>query len=182
MDATLYGLLIGKIKQAFSKEKIDDAINSYFEENPISSGATEEQVAQIEENATNIANKLDKNQGVENSGKITGIDEQGNIIPMVPSGVTYNEETNCLEYGVDERLNLNAGIQLDDTLTKSGYAADAASVGELKGDLVRLENILKDIQEKINSGQTVIDSVTVNEINDMIVEYFENKTVSEVEV
>lgn len=140
MDITLYGLLMGKIKQAFSKEKFDEAVSSYLEENPISSGATEEQVAQIEENTTNLNNKLDKNQGAENSGKITVIDESGNIIPMVPSGVTYNEETNCLEYGVDERLNLNAGIQLDDTLTKSGYAADAASVGELKSDIVSLKN------------------------------------------
>ena len=46
-----------------------------------------------------LANKLDKNQGIENSGKIVGIDESGNIIPVIPSGVTYNEETNCLEYG-----------------------------------------------------------------------------------
>ena len=47
-------------------------------------------------------------------------------------------------------------------------------------DLVRLENLLIQIQDKINQG-TVVDNITVNEINNMIVEYFENKTVSEVE-
>lgn len=76
---------------------------------------------------SDLSNKLDKNQGTENSGKITGINEAGDIVPMFAPRVTYNEETNCLEYGVDEKLNLNAGIQLDDTLTKSGYAADAAT-------------------------------------------------------
>ena len=42
-----------------------------------------------------------------------------------------------------------------------------------------MESIVKIIQEKLGLG--TVDTVTVNEINDMIVEYFENKTVSEVE-
>ena len=53
-------------------------------------------------------------------------------------------------------------------------------ITELKGDLVRLENLLKQIQDKLNQG-IVVDNITVNEINNMIVEYFESKTVSEVE-
>ena len=47
-------------------------------------------------------------------------------------------------------------------------------------DLVRLENLLIQIQDKLNQG-TVVDNITVNDINNMIVEYFENKKVSEVE-
>ena len=54
------------------------------------------------------------------------------------------------------------------------------TINQLKDDLVRLENLLIQIQDKINQG-TVVDNITVNEINNMIVEYFENKTVSEVE-
>lgn len=50
---------------------------------------------------------------------------------------------------------------------------------KLTSDIANLETLLKDIQEKLNSGS--VDEITVNEINDMIVEYFENKTVSEVE-
>ena len=57
----------------------------------------------------------------------------------------------------------------------------AENVGAIsQDDLVRLENLLIQIQDKLNQG-TVVDNITVNEINNMIVEYFENKTVSEVE-
>ena len=57
----------------------------------------------------------------------------------------------------------------------------AEDVGAIsQDDLVRLENLLIQIQDKINQG-TVVDNITVNEINNMVVKYFENKTVSEVE-
>ena len=68
---------------------------------------------------------------------------------------------------------------IDTTLSNSGEAADAKVVGNeissLKEDLSELESIVKIIQEKLGLG--TVDTVTVNEINDMIVEYFENKTV-----
>ena len=76
-----------------------------------------------------------------------------------------------LDYGTPEQIaeisNQAAGILQPD-------------VNQIKDDLVRLENLLIQIQDKINQG-TVVDNITVNEINNMIVEYFENKTVSEVE-
>ena len=57
----------------------------------------------------------------------------------------------------------------------------AEDVGAIsQDDLVRLENLLIQIQDKLNQG-TVVDNITVNDINNMIVEYFENKKVSEVE-
>lgn len=56
-----------------------------------------------------------------------------------------------------------------------------SKIDELKGDITSLEALLRTIQDKLNSGSSSVDTVTVNEINDMIVEYFENKTVSEVE-
>lgn len=98
----------------------------------------------ITELSADISNKLNKNQGSENSGKIAGINESGDIVPMFPVSVDYNEETNCLEFGSDQKMELNKGINLDSTLTKTGYAADAGAVGEitnsLKKDLVELGN------------------------------------------
>ena len=83
----------------------------------------------------NILSKLDKNQGSENFGKIAGINESGDIVPMFPVSVDYNEETNCLEFGSDQKMELNKGINLDSTLTKTGYAADAGAVGEITNSL-----------------------------------------------
>lgn len=89
----------------------------------------------ITELSANISNKLNKNQGSENSGKIAGINESGDIVPMFPVSVDYNEETNCLEFGSDQKMELNKGINLDSTLTKTGYAADAGAVGEITNSL-----------------------------------------------
>lgn len=85
----------------------------------------------IAKNSSDITKKLDKNQGVENSGKIAGINESGDIVPIFPVGVDYNSETNCLEFGSDQKMELNQGIGLDSTLTKAGSAADAGAVGEI---------------------------------------------------
>ena len=84
----------------------------------------------IAKNSSDIAKKLDKNQGSENSGKVAGINEVGDIVPMFPMGVEYNSETNCLEFGSDQKMKLNQGIGLDNTLTKSGSAADAGVTGK----------------------------------------------------
>ena len=71
---------------------------------------------------------------------------------------------------------------INEALTSAGTAAEILQpeVNQLKSDLANLENLLIQIQDKLNQG-TVVDHITVNEINDMIVSYFENKTVLEVE-
>lgn len=109
-------------------KELSDWINTHSE-------SAADMNSRILQNTNDITAKFDKNQGSINSGKVAGIDESGEVVPMLMPGVTYNEETQCLEYNVDEKINLNAGIQLDETLSKSGYAADAAKVGELKSDL-----------------------------------------------
>ena len=105
----------------------------------------------ITELSADISNKLNKNQGSENSGKIAGINESGDIVPMFPVSVDYNEETNCLEFGSDQKMELNKGINLDSTLTKTGYAADAGAVGEitnsLKEDIGDLNSSIDSIKE-----------------------------------
>ena len=73
---------------------------------------------------------LTKNQGVENSGKVAGIDSSGNIVPMFPQGFEYDDNTKHLRFGYDPQMVLGAEVQLDNTLTKSGYAADAKVTGD----------------------------------------------------
>lgn len=103
----------------------------------------------ITELSADISNKLNKNQGSENSGKIAGINESGDIVPMFPVSVDYNEETNCLEFGSDQKMELNKGINLDSTLTKTGYAADAGAVGEITNSLKEdLDNMHEDLYVK----------------------------------
>lgn len=143
MDAVLYAMLKNKITEI--RQKLLNVVENATDMN-----------SSIAQNTNNIEKKLDKNQGASNSGKITGINESGDIVPMFPQGVTYNEDTQCLEYGADEKLNLNAGIQLDDTLSKVGYAADAASVGELKSDL---DYIVPNLACKDN----ILDKITTHE-------------------
>lgn len=89
--------------------------------------ATGDKIAEL---SADISNKLNKNQGSENSGKIAGINESGDIVPIFPVGVDYNSETNCLEFGSDQKMELNQGIGLDSTLTKTGSAADAGATGK----------------------------------------------------
>lgn len=122
----------------------------------------------ITELSADISNKLNKNQGSENSGKIAGINESGDIVPMFPVSVDYNEETNCLEFGSDQKMELNKGINLDSTLTKTGYAADAGTVGEITNSLK------EDISTKItkfyasSQGETHLTDSYNGKIQDMM--------------
>lgn len=112
--------------------------------------------------------KLNKNQGINNAGKITGINADGDIVPVFPTGVQYNEETNLLEFGTDPNM-LNKGIQLDATLKKSGYAADSAAVGE------NIDSLKEDISTKItkfyasSQGETHLADSDNGKIMDMMV-------------
>lgn len=123
----------------------------------------------ITELSADISNKLNKNQGSENSGKIAGINESGDIVPIFPVSVDYNEETNCLEFGSDQKMELNKGINLDSTLTKTGYAADAGAVGEITNSLK------EDISTKItkfyasSQGETHLADSENGKIMDMMV-------------
>lgn len=115
----------------------------------------------ITELSADISNKLNKNQGSENSGKIAGINESGDIVPMFPVSVDYNEETNCLEFGSDQKMELNKGINLDSTLTKTGSAADAGAVGEITNSL---KEDLSDLSKEIGHTSTNLLKITGYEI------------------
>lgn len=123
----------------------------------------------IAKNSSDITKKLDKNQGVENSGKIAGINESGDIVPIFPVGVDYNSETNCLEFGSDQKMELNQGIGLDSTLTKTGSAADAGATGK------EIASLKEDLSNKItkfyasNQGETHITDSDNGKIQDMMI-------------
>ena len=120
------------------------------------------------EMSADISKKLDKNQGSENSGKIAGINESGDIVPMFPVGVEYNEETNCLEFGSDQGMKLNQGIGLDSTLTKTGFAADAGVTGK------EINSLKESISNKItkfyasSQGETHLADSDDGKIMDMM--------------
>lgn len=120
------------------------------------------------EMSADISKKLDKNQGSENSGKIAGINESGDIVPMFPVGVEYNEETNCLEFGSDQGMKLNQGIGLDSTLTKTGFAADAGVTGK------EINSLKESISTKItkfyasSQGETNLQDSDNGKIMDMM--------------
>lgn len=122
----------------------------------------------IAKNSSDITKKLDKNQGVENSGKIAGINESGDIVPIFPVGVEYNSETNCLEFGSDQKMKLNQGIGLDSTLTKTGSAADAGATGK------EINSLKEDISNKItkfyasNQGETHLADSDNGKIQDVM--------------
>lgn len=117
----------------------------------------------ITELSADISKKLNKNQGSENSGKIAGINESGDIVPMFPVSVDYNEETNCLEFGSDQKMELNKGINLDSTLTKTGSAADAGAVGEitnsLKEDIDELNGNFIKSKNKLDIKACIVDTI-----------------------
>lgn len=119
--------------------------------------------------------------------------------PSVPSGKAFYV---CYSAGDVKRLvsieDIEAMIQRGDfgggsgktayqyakdfgyTGTEAAFYSGLAKIDKIRTDIDDIKKTLKDIQEKLNTTPSV-DSLTVNEINDMIVEYFENKTVSEVE-
>ena len=62
-------------------EQIQQAVDKYLTENPVS-GMTEEQVAQLNQATEDILTKVDKDQGTENAGKVLGIGSNGNVTPV----------------------------------------------------------------------------------------------------
>ena len=82
--------------------------------------------------------------------------------------------------GEPGRDGSDAEVTAQNVVNALGYTPGREEdVEGLQGDIRRLESLIKAIQDKINSG--VVTDITVSEINDMIVTYFEGKTAAEVE-
>lgn len=137
-----------KYKLKYSAQELEDKLDKVdqeysLEEKEKLNGLKNYDDSQIKSDVNTLTeNKLDKNQGTENSGKVLGTNANGEVIPLNGYGFEYDEETKMLKYGTDPTSNLNQGIGLDDTLSKRGYAADAGAVGELKEDLTDVDEVL----------------------------------------
>ena len=103
-------------------EAIQNSVNNYLDENPVS-GMTDAQVQQLNKATEDIdglsQNKINKNQGEENAGKVLVVGEDGNLKP----GETP--------------------IKTDSTLTQSGHAADAKTTGD------KLSSLSEDTNEEM---------------------------------
>ena len=115
--------------------------------------------------------KVNINQGIENSGKIFAIDEQGNMNPInAPEvmDVVYHSEEHILEFVSKAQLPGNVGV--DNTLTISGNAADAIETGD---KLNRLLDMIMQMQQNggiynDENGYVVVPSNAIDEKNGYI--------------
>lgn len=133
-------------------EQIKQAVNGYLEENPVS-GMTAEQEQQLNQNTEDISSlyeeKLNKNQGISNSGKYLVVGADGNITfsdestdsPEKPLGdynyslpdgykkVDYIDSKGTLHYLLDWTPTVNSRmvqkvIPIEGVNTFIGFAAD----------------------------------------------------------
>lgn len=123
-----------------SPEQIEAAIIAYFEEHPIETGATEEQVRQINKNKDDIKTKVDKAQGKEHSGKVLGIGTDGNVTPISvtsgyvpPEKVTHGTSDTTftlppnVEHNWDEVSELHLTLQNGDEMKSNIYVVSFIS-------------------------------------------------------
>ena len=75
----------GGIGGGVTPEQIQQAVDNYLEENPVS-GMTKEQEEQLNQNTQDIQGKVDMNQGTDNAGKVLGIGPDGMVLPVDPQG------------------------------------------------------------------------------------------------
>ena len=117
--------------------------------------------------------KLDKNQGVNNTGKIITVGDDGNVVTRFPNNVTYNPDTKNLEYGSNDSLPLIDGVKLDTSLTKGGFAADAKITGD---KINKIESEATTLKEQIVQNKAGIEAIKQGKA-DAIVETASGETI-----
>lgn len=109
--------------------------------------------------------KLDKNQGVNNTGKIITVGDDGNVVTRFPNNVTYNPDTKNLEYGSNDSLPLIDGVKLDTSLTKGGFAADAKITGDKINKIESEATTLKEDIDKLSSDDAIKSNMIDGQIS-----------------
>lgn len=116
MDILTYGLLNKKVEEAknVSDAKITEAVNTYLDENPPTTGATAEQIAQIGKNVADISEL--KTEKVDQSALGLVIGTDGKIYVAIngvatgsgieiTGGTASGDEAVAVTYLVDEKNN-----------------------------------------------------------------------------
>ena len=103
----LQTLAWGGVTNPITQEQIQQAVNAYLEDNPVS-GMTDEQVQQLNQVAQDVAKKLNSNLGSDNVGKYLVVGEDGNII--VSDGITGENKDNGLDYKITTKVKDNSLI------------------------------------------------------------------------
>lgn len=160
-----------------TEEDAIQAVANYFNENPNAIVTNDElEIALNEYFKKDDLSDLENIRAGAELGK-TSLQSlpEGTVIDTqyIHTDNNYNDAAKAKVDAIPENPKYTDTVY-DDTKIKEDVAA-------LKLDLANLEILLRAIQDKLNSGSSTIDTVTINEINDMIVEYFENKIVAEVE-
>lgn len=129
----------GGITDPISQEQIQQAVNAYLEDNPVS-GMTDEQVQQLNQVVQDVAEKLNSNLGANNAGKYLVVGDDGEIIvsdaPVISDEQVKTAVDNYLEENpvqgdtyfelVSSGTSVTNGVSLD----ISGLLANAPSYGE----------------------------------------------------
>lgn len=131
-------------------EQIQAAVDQYLKENPVS-GMTEEQVEQLNQATEDILTKVDIAQGVENAGKVLGIDSDGNVTPVEGTGGGSGGTTNYNDLTNKPTIN---GVTLEGNKT----AEDLKISGMTAEQEEQLNQNTQDIQGKVSKDQGTLNA------------------------
>lgn len=105
------------------------------------------------------------------NAKLNRVDEVLDIIKTDGNGNKYLSDDGTYKYVSGDEIETITDVQVDGVSVVSNGVANI--------NLNDLDNVLRDILEVIQSG--ISTSMVIEEIENLIVSYFENKTVEEVE-
>ena len=115
------------VEQIATPEAMQEYVNAYLEENPVTGGMTEEQKQQLEQNTQDITDlksalpdKLDTNQGAENKGKSMVVGEDGTITPDIPVTDVADKSVTFEKFSDDIASSSEIGLKYE--LLKSDVA------------------------------------------------------------
>ena len=156
-------------KNGVSQENINTAVNDYFTEHPVTSGATAEQVAQIKTNKTDIASlKVNKYDDVSLSGSNLAFKANGSTMKTITLPSSGSADTSAFFNDVSvagSTMKFSNGSNVLKTVTLPSGSSGAGSLPDseyLVRDAVRDYGAIGDGTKR--SIKSVDSSVTLSEV------------------